>query len=474
MPKIKNQTHLRDALWQLAQAYVEEVNSPDYLSGKIPKIPLNRTYVAEFQRIDEQYRRIHRTTIHDKIQSRDIFSLLRRVLQIIQDFKVPAKAAAWFECERDPQTKKLIFKKAAADESKWTDDWAHPLVDFLSGIFANSNNNYLKRYKVWVRDRKGDFRSMSIFVETGKPVPEDFYYHQMTDEEILAFQNSFANKSPKSLFENTLYENLLFFSQQFNNLREQMPWWRSGRYIAIAPRKVGIPFAKNRIFFSQQMCLFHWMVDHHDLSELPMKDCSKEEIYQRMIEVINVIADTYAFLNMCQYGHVFRSDFGDTSTSWKYWLGNIPLKLFWWKSHTLWAQNKLKKWREANEKYYKQLEDKEQRSNDRFYENYLNCRDVTLHDFLPKRPGAHVIEASFEKDGLWIDHFDVSNSEHWKYCVKNWSLGRLREAFGVETRNKQTLLEAIADRYKGETAYNDLQNYLNSQNIPYHEMAYRA
>jgi len=50
----------------------------------------------------------------------------------------------------------------------------------------------------------------------------------------------------------------------------------------------------------------------------------------------------------------------------------------------------------------------------------------------------------------------------------------LREAFGVETRNKQTLLEAIADRYKGETAYNDLQNYLNSQNIRFHEVEYRA
>jgi len=470
MPKIKNQTHLRDALWQLAQAYVEEVNSPDYLSGKFPKIPLIRSFVEEFHGIEEQYKRIHRTTIHDRIKSRDIFSLLRRVLQIIQDFKVPAKAAAWFECERDPQTKKLIFKKAAADKSKCTEDWAHPLVDYLSGKFLNSNNNYLERYENWVWKRKGDFKSMSQYVETGKPEPNDYYTHEMTDEEILAFQNSFANKSPKPLFENTLYENLLFFSQHFNNLREQMPWWQSGRYIAWAPRHVHIPYNKNSVFFTQQMCLFHWMVDHHDLSELPMKDCSKEEIYQRMIEVINVIADTYAFLNMCQHGY-YR---GDWSTNWKYWLGNIPLKLFWWKSHTLWAQNKRKKRREAIEKYYKQKEDKEQRSNDRFFENYLNCRDVTLHEFLPKRPGAHVIEAKFDEEGLWIDHFDVSESWHWKYCVKNRSIGRLREAFGVETRNKQTLLEAIADRYKGETAYNDLQNYLNSQNIRFHEVEYRA
>lgn len=461
MPKIKNQTHLRDALLQLAKAYVEEVNSPDYLSGKIPKIPLNRTYVEEYHRIEEQFKRIYNTSIHDKIKSRDIFSLLRRVLQIIQDFKVPAKAAAWFECERDPQTKKLIFKKAAANESKWTDDWAHPLVDYLSGQFLNSNNNYLKRYEDWVRKRNGDFRSMSIFVETGKPVPEDFYYHQMTDEEILDFQNSFANKSPKSLFENTLYENMLFFSQQFNNLRAQMPWWRSGRYIAIAPRKIGIPYAKNYVFFSQQMCLFHWMVDHHDVSELPMKDCSKEEIYQRMIEVINVIADTFEFLNECQ------------STTWKQHLGHISLKLFWWKSHTLWAQKILKKRREEYEIYCKQKEEAERKSNDRFYENYLNCNDVILHTFQPDRPHAHLIDASFEEDGLWIDHFDASKSEHWHYNVKSCYLGRLRQAFGVPSKNKQELLEAIAKRFKGKTSYQDLKRYLRSQNIPYQEMPYR-
>ena len=62
MPKIKNQTHLRDALLQLAQAYVEEVNSPDYQSGKIPKIPLIRSFVEEFQGIEEQYRRINGPT----------------------------------------------------------------------------------------------------------------------------------------------------------------------------------------------------------------------------------------------------------------------------------------------------------------------------------------------------------------------------------------------------------------------------
>jgi hypothetical protein len=204
MPKIKNQTHLRDALLQLAQAYVEEVNSPDYQSGKIPKIPLNRTYVEEFHRIEEQFKRIYNTSIHDKIKSRDIFSLLRRVLQIIQDFKVPAKAAAWFECERHPQSNKLIFKKAGAkDDNHYIQDSngeklfkeankAHPLVNYF--CLSLSNGNYLQRYE-YLKDHK-------------------YVTLKVNSEEFQAIHQSINNDSPKPLNQNTLYENLLYFSQK--------------------------------------------------------------------------------------------------------------------------------------------------------------------------------------------------------------------------------------------------------------------
>lgn len=451
MPKIKNQTHLRDALLQLAKGYVEEVNSPDYQSGKIPKIPLNRTYVEEFHRIEEQFKRIYNTSIHDKIKSRDIFSLLRRVLQIIQDFKVPAKAAAWFECERHPQSNKLIFKKEGAkDDNHYIQDSngeklfkeankAHPLVNYF--CLSLSNGDYLQRYG-YLKNNK-------------------YVTLKVNSEEFQAIHQSINNDSPQPLNENTLYENLLYFSQNFNKARAQMPWWQGGKYIQLAPLEIRKPYYENLSFFLKRIQFFHWLVDQHDLSVLPMKDCSKEEIYERMIEIINVLADTFEFLNECQ------------STTWKRHLGHISFKLFWWKSHTLWAQKILKKRREEYEIYCKQKEEAERKSNDRYYENYLNCNDVILHAFQPDRPHAHLIDARFEEDGLWIDHFDASESEHWHYNVKSCYLGRLRQAFGVPSKNKQELLEAIAKRFKGKTSYQDLKRYLRSQNIPYQEMPYR-